>query len=359
MSLSPEERRRIYEEEKARIEGSQPPGAQEERTIKDLKPGTAGLLCYLGGWISGVVFLILEQKDRFVRFHALQSIVLFGFLHLVFIALSRTPFVGPFFGSVIIVLAVILWIILMIKASQEQYFVIPGAGDLAWRLLGSTAPPPQPQQPQPPHAAAQTQPPQQNPSPAQAFEPTPSTTPPATPSPGTFRAAAAPIAKTVKEPGRGRAGRTVASAFAIAWGVVWLVFLNFFNSYIAYYHLETIGGASVWVRDPLVTASFSAWLPVVNFAIAFAIAAHILMLAIDKYALREGLHLLIDIFSLVSTAVLLSIFPFDFSPFGGPAYAVDVSVHVTLIFVIVGVSIGILVRFIKLIVTLARGTTPY
>jgi hypothetical protein len=151
----------------------------------------------------------------------------------------------------------------------------------------------------------------------------------------------------------------VASAFAIAWGVVWLVFLNFFNSYIAFYHLETFGGVSTWVREPVVTASFSAWLPVIDFAIAFAIAAHIVMLVIDKYVLREGLHLMIDIFSLVSAAVLLAIFPFDFTPFGGPAFAFDISAHAVLVLVIVGTSISVLVRFIKLVVTLARGSSPY
>jgi uncharacterized membrane protein len=348
MSLSPEERRKIYEEEKARIEGPQP-GTQGERTLKDLKPGTAGLLCYLGGWITGIIFLILEQKDRFVRFHALQSIIVFGFLNLVFSCLNWIPFAGPFLGSLIGILGLILWIILMVKASQEQYFMVPGAGELAWRLLWSTAPPPPSQPAQPPSPTARP------------FEATQSAAPPAPPAPGPIPVApmAAPVVRAAKGTGQGRARRMVGSSFAIAWGVVWLIFLNFFNSYVAYYHLESIGGVSTWVRDPILTASFSAWLPVIDFAIAFAIAAHILMIVIDRYALREALHMVIDVFSLVSAAVLLYIFPFDFTPFGGPAYALDISTHVILIFAIVGTSVGILVRFIKLIVILARGSTPY
>ena len=45
-----------------------------------LKPNDAGLLCYVGIWISGIVFLIIEKKNTLVRFHAMQSLVCFGIL---------------------------------------------------------------------------------------------------------------------------------------------------------------------------------------------------------------------------------------------------------------------------------------
>ena len=74
MELSPEERRQIYEEERARIEAEQRQMSIGGSTT-GLEPNVAGLLCYLGGWITGIIFLVIEQKSRFVRFHALQSIV--------------------------------------------------------------------------------------------------------------------------------------------------------------------------------------------------------------------------------------------------------------------------------------------
>ena len=84
MDLSPEQRKRIYEEEKARIEAEEK-AKQEERASADvsstnLEPNVAGLLCYLGTWITGIIFILIEQKNRFVRFHAIQSIAIFGML---------------------------------------------------------------------------------------------------------------------------------------------------------------------------------------------------------------------------------------------------------------------------------------
>ena len=80
MQLSPEERHKIYEEEKARIDAEQKQWMTTGGSTTGLEPNIAGLLCYLGGWITGIVFLVIEQKNKFVRFHALQSIVTFGAL---------------------------------------------------------------------------------------------------------------------------------------------------------------------------------------------------------------------------------------------------------------------------------------
>ena len=53
-----------------------------------LEPNVAGLLCYLVGWITGLVFILIEKENKFVRFHAMQSIVTFGALTVLWIALS-------------------------------------------------------------------------------------------------------------------------------------------------------------------------------------------------------------------------------------------------------------------------------
>jgi uncharacterized membrane protein len=135
MKLSPKERRRIYEEEKARIEAEERrrrerQGAKSVSTL-DLEPNVAGLLCYVGGWISGIIFLLLEQKNRFVRFHAMQSIIVFGALHVAGVILGSIPFIGLFFGSIIGAICFILWIVLMVKAYHYRLYKVPWAGDLA------------------------------------------------------------------------------------------------------------------------------------------------------------------------------------------------------------------------------------
>jgi hypothetical protein len=96
MQLSPEERRKIYEEEKARIEAERKQRVTGGGSSTGLEPNTAGLLCYLGGWISGIIFLVIEQENKFVRFHALQSIVTFGVLTVAGALLGWIPYVGPY-----------------------------------------------------------------------------------------------------------------------------------------------------------------------------------------------------------------------------------------------------------------------
>jgi len=135
MQLSPEERRRIYEEEKARIEAEQKQRMTEGGSSTGLEPNVAGLLCYLGGWISGIVFLVIEQKNRFVRFHALQSIVTFGALTVAAALLGWIPYAGDVFRIIIGILAFILWVALMVKAYQGELYKIPLAGQVAEGIL--------------------------------------------------------------------------------------------------------------------------------------------------------------------------------------------------------------------------------
>lgn len=96
-----------------------------------LSSNIAGLLCYVLGWITGLVFILIEQKDSFVRFHAMQSIITFGGLTLVSILSSFIPFLGGIVAPLLSILGLVLWIILMIKAFQNQRFKLPFVGDLA------------------------------------------------------------------------------------------------------------------------------------------------------------------------------------------------------------------------------------
>jgi len=107
-----------------------------EKTSTGLTENVAGLLCYVLGWISGIVFILIEPENKFVRFHAVQSIVTFGALTVASAVLSWIPFVGVFFGTVIGVLAFILWIVLMVKAYQGTKYKLPWAGNFAEKKSG-------------------------------------------------------------------------------------------------------------------------------------------------------------------------------------------------------------------------------
>ncbi|MCX6010983.1 MAG: DUF4870 domain-containing protein [Chloroflexi bacterium] len=105
-------------------------GQARGKASTGLEPNLAGLLCYVLGWISGLVFLILEKDDKFVRFHAVQSVVTFGAITVVF-ALVFIPIVGWVFGWILWALAFVLWVVLMIRAYQGEKIKMPVAGNFA------------------------------------------------------------------------------------------------------------------------------------------------------------------------------------------------------------------------------------
>jgi uncharacterized membrane protein len=102
-----------------------------------LEPNIAGLLCYVLGWITGLVFFLIEKDDDFVRFHAMQSIVFFGAVTVAMIVLDllrMIPYIWPLFvalESLLGLFAFVMWIILMIKAYQGERLKLPIVGDMA------------------------------------------------------------------------------------------------------------------------------------------------------------------------------------------------------------------------------------
>jgi uncharacterized membrane protein len=101
-----------------------------------LDENVAGLLCYVLGWVSGVVFFLIEEKSNFVRFHAIQSIVVFGVLTISGIILGWIPFVGLAFSIIIGIVSFVLWVILMVMAIQGRKYKLPWAGDFAEKKTG-------------------------------------------------------------------------------------------------------------------------------------------------------------------------------------------------------------------------------
>ncbi len=96
-----------------------------------MQPNVAGLLCYLLGFVTGIVFLIIEKENKFVRFHAMQSIIVFGGLFVLNIILTFIPFIGWLLGLLLSILGLILWILLMIKAYNGEMYKLPVVGDMA------------------------------------------------------------------------------------------------------------------------------------------------------------------------------------------------------------------------------------
>ena len=102
----------------------------EIKTSTGMNQNVAGMLCYLVGWITGLIFFLIEKDNKFVRFHAMQSIITFGAIFALQMALILTVFLAilvPFLN----ILNLVLWVILMVKAYQGEKFKLPFAGDIA------------------------------------------------------------------------------------------------------------------------------------------------------------------------------------------------------------------------------------
>ena len=107
-----------------------------EKSSTGLEANIAGLLCYVLGWVSGLVFILIEKESKFVRFHAIQSIYVFGILTIALIVFGWIPVLNVVLVPLIWVLWVILWIILIIKAYQGEKFKLPMVGDWAEKRSG-------------------------------------------------------------------------------------------------------------------------------------------------------------------------------------------------------------------------------
>lgn len=98
-----------------------------------LKKTTAGALAYVLGPVTGIIFLVIE-KDPFVRFHAMQSTVVFVALFVLQWVLGITIILFPL-AALIGIVSFVLWIILIYKAWQGEEWEVPVLGKVARNLL--------------------------------------------------------------------------------------------------------------------------------------------------------------------------------------------------------------------------------
>jgi uncharacterized membrane protein len=111
--------------------------SEENKSSMELEPNIAGMLSYVLGWVTGLIFFLLEEKDEYVRFHAMQSIIVFGAVTVVEIVLEifkLIPYVDVVFvalQALVGLLAFVLWIVLMVKAYQGVRYKLPFAGEMA------------------------------------------------------------------------------------------------------------------------------------------------------------------------------------------------------------------------------------
>jgi len=128
---------------------SQPP-VQTAKSSTGLDENIAALLSYIFGWVSGLIFFLIEKDSRLVRFHAMQSllfnvvvgvvaIALWIVLFVVFLVVSQ---VSGALATLLSLVSLLVWVVFLIaifggfilclvKAFQGQYFKLPVIGNFA------------------------------------------------------------------------------------------------------------------------------------------------------------------------------------------------------------------------------------
>jgi uncharacterized membrane protein len=101
-----------------------------------LDANVAAVLAYAFGAISGVVFLIIERKSAYVRFHAMQSTLTFLAVTVLLLALGSFPVVGWLLAGGVYLVGLVLWAVLMFKAFTGERYRLPYLGEIAARQLG-------------------------------------------------------------------------------------------------------------------------------------------------------------------------------------------------------------------------------
>ena len=104
----------------------------------NLEPNIAGFLSYLFSPISALIIFLMEKRNRFVRFHAMQALILAGGVIAWEIVVRILAYI-PVINFVVVCLLnplfflgiFVLWIVLMVQAFQGKMFKLPVIGDYA------------------------------------------------------------------------------------------------------------------------------------------------------------------------------------------------------------------------------------
>jgi uncharacterized membrane protein len=132
----------------------QPYGGQQQNpyapptggSTMSLDPNVAAGLSYIAGWVTGLIFFLMEKQNRFVRFNAMQSIIFFASYSVFLVIVSMLTAILPFALSGVLSCVsglvglgvFVMWIILLVHAFQGKYFKLPVIGDYAERYANPT-----------------------------------------------------------------------------------------------------------------------------------------------------------------------------------------------------------------------------
>jgi uncharacterized membrane protein len=114
-------------------------GTAYDTTSTGISARTEALLSYVLGWVTGLIFFVIERKNSFVRFAAAQSIVFFGTMTIIYFLvriiggiLGAIPLLGllisPIFGiiaTIVWIVTFLVWIFLLIQSYRGKTVRLP------------------------------------------------------------------------------------------------------------------------------------------------------------------------------------------------------------------------------------------
>jgi uncharacterized membrane protein len=100
---------------------------EQGRSSTGLDESVAGLLCYIFGFVTGIIFLIVEKESRFVKFHAMQSTITSLGVFVIMVVFGWIPLLGTLIG----IGSLVLWLFLMVNALRGKMYELPFVGKMA------------------------------------------------------------------------------------------------------------------------------------------------------------------------------------------------------------------------------------
>jgi hypothetical protein len=168
------------------------------------------------------------------------------------------------------------------------------------------------------------------------------------------RLEASQISFKERNKGGKRKGSLVASSsYSIAISLILLIAFNFFNQYLALYRPDVSGATLVWAREQVLTSGFNTWLPMLTIGLILSIAGHVFIIILKNYVWQELILIILDLIGIAVILALFYIYPFDFSAIQDKSWAgaLPIIINIVLGMVVLGLIISMLVRGIKLIIS--------
>lgn len=105
------------------------------KTSIGLNENIVAVLCYLGFWMTGVLFLFVEKENKFVRFHAIQSAMVFMILTAIVFLIGWIPYVGWLLADFAGFFSLFLWALFMFMAWRGSRLKVPVIGRIAYNYV--------------------------------------------------------------------------------------------------------------------------------------------------------------------------------------------------------------------------------